>query len=75
MHQISQKRADLLQSRSTRRVDNLAVLPLFFPLDGRPVLLAGGTASAAWKAELLAAAGATVHVFTEQLDEEFQTLM
>jgi uroporphyrin-III C-methyltransferase/precorrin-2 dehydrogenase/sirohydrochlorin ferrochelatase len=42
------------------RMGALATLPVFFKLDGKPVLLAGGDA---WKAELLAAAGAVVHVF------------
>jgi uroporphyrin-III C-methyltransferase / precorrin-2 dehydrogenase / sirohydrochlorin ferrochelatase len=41
------------------RVGRLATLPVFLKLDGRPVLLAGGDA---WKAELLAAAGAVVHI-------------
>jgi uroporphyrin-III C-methyltransferase / precorrin-2 dehydrogenase / sirohydrochlorin ferrochelatase len=42
------------------RMGRLATLPVFFKLDGRPVLLAGGDA---WKAELLAASGAVVHVY------------
>jgi uroporphyrin-III C-methyltransferase/precorrin-2 dehydrogenase/sirohydrochlorin ferrochelatase len=41
----------------------LANLPLFFKLEGRDVLLAGGGEAAAWKAELLASAGARVRVF------------
>ncbi len=41
----------------------LAVLPVFFRLQGRRVLLAGGSEGAAWKAELLLAAGAAVAVF------------
>jgi uroporphyrin-III C-methyltransferase / precorrin-2 dehydrogenase / sirohydrochlorin ferrochelatase len=41
----------------------LANLPLFFKLAGRRVVLAGGSDSAAWKAELLAAAGAKVDVY------------
>ncbi|MEQ1717225.1 MAG: NAD(P)-dependent oxidoreductase, partial [Hyphomicrobium sp.] len=45
------------------RMDPLAVLPVFFKLDGRRAVLAGGTEAAAWKAELLSAAGATVDVF------------
>ena len=40
----------------------LANLPLFFKLTGREVLLAGGGDGAAWKAELLASAGARVRV-------------
>jgi uroporphyrin-III C-methyltransferase / precorrin-2 dehydrogenase / sirohydrochlorin ferrochelatase len=41
----------------------LANLPVFFKLTGRPVVLAGGSEAAAWKAELLAASGAAVSVF------------
>ncbi|MGL4241262.1 MAG: siroheme synthase CysG, partial [Beijerinckiaceae bacterium] len=42
------------------RMGALATLPVFFKLDGKAVMLAGGDA---WKAELLAATGAIVHVF------------
>ncbi|WP_416797378.1 NAD(P)-dependent oxidoreductase [Ciceribacter azotifigens] len=45
------------------RIAPLAALPVFWELRGRRVIVAGGSASAAWKAELLAAAGAEVHVF------------
>lgn len=38
----------------------LAVLPLFFDLKGRAVLVAGTSDAALWKADLLAAAGADV---------------
>jgi uroporphyrin-III C-methyltransferase/precorrin-2 dehydrogenase/sirohydrochlorin ferrochelatase len=41
----------------------LANLPLFFKLTGRKAAVAGGSEAAAWKAELLAAAGAAVTVF------------
>jgi uroporphyrin-III C-methyltransferase / precorrin-2 dehydrogenase / sirohydrochlorin ferrochelatase len=41
----------------------LANLPVFFKLTGRRVVLAGGSDGAAWKAELVAAAGARVDVF------------
>lgn len=64
-----------LRRRRPARVDALASLPLFFPLKGRKVVLAGGTDAAAWKAELLAAAGAEVHVYAECLDETFATLL
>jgi uroporphyrin-III C-methyltransferase/precorrin-2 dehydrogenase/sirohydrochlorin ferrochelatase len=46
------------QSRPRRRIEPLATLPLFHKLDGRKVVLAGGSEAALWKAELLAAAGA-----------------
>jgi uroporphyrin-III C-methyltransferase/precorrin-2 dehydrogenase/sirohydrochlorin ferrochelatase len=42
----------------------LANLPVFFKLEGRRVVLAGGSEAAAWKGELLAASGADVAVFT-----------
>jgi uroporphyrin-III C-methyltransferase / precorrin-2 dehydrogenase / sirohydrochlorin ferrochelatase len=42
------------------RMGALATLPVFFKLDGKPLLLAGGDV---WKAELLAATGAVVHIF------------
>ena len=41
----------------------LASLPVFFKLAGKRALLAGGSDAAAWKAELLAAAGAQVDVY------------
>ncbi|MEN0039764.1 MAG: siroheme synthase CysG [Pseudomonadota bacterium] len=57
------------------RVQPLASLPVFYKLAGRPVLLAGGSDAAAWKAELLAATGATVHVYAEELDDEFDAII
>jgi uroporphyrin-III C-methyltransferase/precorrin-2 dehydrogenase/sirohydrochlorin ferrochelatase len=50
--------------RSTpARMEPLAKLPVFFGLEAKRVVLAGGSDGAAWKAELLVACGATVHVF------------
>lgn len=46
-----------------RRIEPLATLPLFHKLEGRKVVLAGGSEAALWKAELLTAAGAQLHVF------------
>ncbi|WP_404406362.1 siroheme synthase CysG [Pelagibacterium halotolerans] len=48
-----------------RRMGELACLPVFFTLTGKSVLVAGGSEAAAWKAELLAAAGAIVHVYAD----------
>lgn len=44
----------------SRRIAPLATLPLFHRLSGRPAVVAGTSAGALWKAELLAAAGAVV---------------
>ncbi|RVP79292.1 siroheme synthase [Sinorhizobium meliloti] len=41
----------------------LATLPLFWPLNGKQAVVVGGSDAAAWKAELLAACGAEVHVY------------
>ncbi|MCX5578515.1 siroheme synthase CysG [Kaistia terrae] len=41
------------------RIAPLAVLPVFLRLEGKCVLIVGHSAAAAWKAELLAATGAT----------------
>lgn len=46
------------------RMDALARLPVFFALHGKRAFIAGGNAAAAWKAELLAAAGAAVDVYS-----------
>jgi uroporphyrin-III C-methyltransferase / precorrin-2 dehydrogenase / sirohydrochlorin ferrochelatase len=44
------------------RMGALATLPLFFTLAGRRAVVVGGNEAAAWKAELLSAAGATIEV-------------
>ena len=55
-------------------MDALATLPVFFKLGGRRAVLAGGSEPAAWKAELLAAAGAHVEVYAAEFAEEFAHL-
>jgi uroporphyrin-III C-methyltransferase / precorrin-2 dehydrogenase / sirohydrochlorin ferrochelatase len=45
------------------RLGALARLPLFFALEGKRVAIAGGSPAAAWKAELLSAAGAHVDIY------------
>lgn len=63
--------------RAPSRMELLAKLPVFWNLTGRRVVLAGGSDAAAWKAELLAACGAEVHVFArqEELSPTFQSLL
>src|SRR5918999_231996 len=58
----------------TPRMQPLARLPIFVALAGRRVVLAGGTAAAAWKAELLSAAGADVDVLAASPSDEMLTL-
>ena len=48
---------------ATARIAPLSRLPTFFVLEGKRVIVAGGSAAATWKAELLSAAGAQVEVF------------
>ena len=55
-------------------MQGLASLPVFFKLAGRRVLVAGGSAGAAWKAELLQAAGANVAVLSASPGEDMRAL-
>lgn len=75
MKPMSRKPVEVARRRQPARVAPLASLPLFFQLEGRKVVLAGGTDAAAWKGELLAATGAEVHVYSEHLSETFETLL
>jgi uroporphyrin-III C-methyltransferase/precorrin-2 dehydrogenase/sirohydrochlorin ferrochelatase len=50
-------------------MEALARLPVFYALAGRRAVVAGGSAAAAWKAELLAAAGAAVEVYATDPSE------
>jgi uroporphyrin-III C-methyltransferase/precorrin-2 dehydrogenase/sirohydrochlorin ferrochelatase len=52
------------------RMSALARLPVFLALEGKCCVLAGGSAAAAWKAELLAAAGAQVDVYANEVSDE-----
>jgi uroporphyrin-III C-methyltransferase / precorrin-2 dehydrogenase / sirohydrochlorin ferrochelatase len=56
------------------RMAPLARLPAFFALEGKRAVVAGGSAAAIWKAELLSAAGARVEVFAPAADEELRAL-
>ena len=53
----------------------LAKLPLFLDLQGKRVVIAGGSPMAAWKAELVAAAGANVEIYAGELSMEMQHLV
>jgi uroporphyrin-III C-methyltransferase/precorrin-2 dehydrogenase/sirohydrochlorin ferrochelatase len=59
------------------RIKPLSVLPVFLPLIGKRAVVAGGSDAAAWKAELLAAAGADVHVYAreEDISAEFTKIL
>src|SRR5262245_9628077 len=52
------------------RMDALARLPVFLTLQGKRAVLAGGSPAAAWKAELLSAAGAEVEVLASSPSDE-----
>ena len=58
----------------TARMGPLARLPIFFSLEGRRALVAGTSPAAAWKAELLSAAGARVDVYATDPCEELVAL-
>nr|WP_255609298.1 siroheme synthase CysG [Methylosinus sp. Sm6] len=53
---------------------DLATLPVFYTLEGRRVVVAGGSEAAAWKADLAAAAGADVHVFAPSPSSRLQAV-
>jgi uroporphyrin-III C-methyltransferase / precorrin-2 dehydrogenase / sirohydrochlorin ferrochelatase len=57
------------------RIASLAVLPVFIKLQGRRAVVVGGSAAAAWKAELLAAAGADVAIYAETIASEMAELL
>lgn len=57
------------------RMEPLAKLPVFWALEGRRVVVAGGSDAAAWKAELLAACGARVDLYAEAPGEVCLALM
>jgi len=61
------------EARSSR-MQPLARLPVFLALDGRRALLAGGSQAAAWKAELLSAAGARVEVYADDVSDEMEQI-
>jgi uroporphyrin-III C-methyltransferase/precorrin-2 dehydrogenase/sirohydrochlorin ferrochelatase len=56
-------------------MEPLARLPVFLALDGKRAVLAGGSAAAAWKAELLSAAGARVDVYTAEVSDDMAAIV
>jgi len=58
----------------TPRMETLARLPIFLALQDKRAVLVGGSAAAAWKAELLSAAGARVEVYTQDPSEELMAI-
>ncbi len=59
---------------ASARILPLSVLPVFFNLHNKRVVVIGGSDAAAWKAELLAAAGAFVDVFATAPSEQMLKL-
>jgi uroporphyrin-III C-methyltransferase/precorrin-2 dehydrogenase/sirohydrochlorin ferrochelatase len=55
-------------------MEPLARLPVFFGLAGKRAVIAGDSPAAAWKAELVAAAGAKVEVFAPDACEELRAI-
>src|SRR6201996_4876892 len=66
---------DLPTEIQTGRMGPLARLPAFFALAGTRAGLARGAPAAAWKAELLSAAGAAVEVFASHAGEDMRALV
>ncbi len=52
------------------RMEPLARLPVFLALDGKRVVIAGGSPAAAWKGELMSAVGARVEVYAAAPSDE-----
>lgn len=59
---------------SPSRMEPLSLLPVFFKLDGKRAVLAGGGEPALWKAELLAATGADLDVYADKFADGFDAL-
>ena len=57
------------------RIAPLARLPVFFALQGRRVVIAGGSDAAAWKVELLAATGAEIALYADELSDELRAIL
>ncbi len=59
---------------TSQSIAALSRLPVFFSLEGKRAVVAGGSAAAAWKAELLSAGGAQVEVFAPAPSEEMRAI-
>jgi uroporphyrin-III C-methyltransferase/precorrin-2 dehydrogenase/sirohydrochlorin ferrochelatase len=59
-----------MSERQPSRMAPLARLPVFLSLAGKRALVAGGNPAAAWKVELLSAAGADVDVYAPASSDE-----
>jgi uroporphyrin-III C-methyltransferase / precorrin-2 dehydrogenase / sirohydrochlorin ferrochelatase len=70
---MDESRRDVHEIRSAS-VGSLSVLPVFFGLGGKRTIVVGGSAAAAWKAELLAAAGSRVCVYAPDPGQEMSAL-
>ena len=64
----------LMASGDPPRMAALARLPIFLALEAKRAVVAGDGPAAAWKAELLSAAGAEVDVLAENPCEELRTV-
>jgi uroporphyrin-III C-methyltransferase/precorrin-2 dehydrogenase/sirohydrochlorin ferrochelatase len=71
MKPLSRKPAEA----AAARMGALAKLPVFLDLDGKRAIVAGSGPGAAWKAELLAAAGADVEIFAAEPGEDMLALI
>ena len=72
---MNELRIDATASEGATTMEPLAVLPVFFPLDGKRAVLAGATARAVWKAELLDATGARLDVVAAAPCAEMRALV
>jgi uroporphyrin-III C-methyltransferase/precorrin-2 dehydrogenase/sirohydrochlorin ferrochelatase len=63
------------EEKNPARIGLLARLPVFLALEGKRAIVAGGNAAAAWKVELLSAAGASVDVYAAEPSEEMQAVV
>jgi uroporphyrin-III C-methyltransferase/precorrin-2 dehydrogenase/sirohydrochlorin ferrochelatase len=70
-------RATTASPERPARMGPLSSLPVFFALTGRRVVMSGGGPGAAWKAELLCAAGANIDLYVpaDEIDPEMAELL